>query len=796
MDALEQELSDLYVSLGELLKANPPVDIQHRESRSKGRVEEFADGVARVKGLNNTRVGDRVAFPTSTVRAREKEGPGEPVIYGMIVDLDEYSVGCLVFGEERFIKENDEVVTGDITVKPETNSGQATTYSWSLVDAQPVRSVLTVPAGDHLLGRVIDPLGHEYTPGGKDIKESDTNTSKGVVHIPIERPTLGIIHRDKIDQPLMTGYTAIDSMLPIGRGQRMLLIGDRNTGKTSIALDTVTNQMKETCDKVQAAKDESERGKALNDMVYCVYVAIGKKASEVEQIRKTLMEAWEKVWEQKDHKPKNPNYIVVTAMANDPATLVYIAPFAGSAVAEYFRDTGRHALIIYDDLTRHAAAYRQISLILKRSPGREAYPGDVFYLHSRLLERACRAAKAGSTLYAKQMTKLQALAERGDFRDSNVSELQIDIGLLDLFYHYLKGGHARELKPGGSLTALPIIETKQSDYASYIPTNVISITDGQIYLDPVLFSEGQRPAVNVGISVSRVGKDAQADMMKILSKDLRVQLSQFRDKEKFAKYGVEDEEGTKLIRWGRMVMEVLKQGVGQHRDLVEQVVSLAMLMASQDTDSALRAEYFVERENDDKPEDESARATDPGKPIEKNAKLLVPKVPCYLDAALRAASSGDEKHLPSGDTVPTTLSAVEISRLRTVLKEVLAKVVNDNGDRPSIQEMAIRSVAQFIFDFGNVKLNDETYKRRIDKLTEEITELESSINGTTLSQEERDSRACEIRTKKLEQKRQQKFQEDHIKRHKIQLFYEWLDALEIASQNTQVTNGDAHTATE
>ena len=343
-----------------------------------GTVIEVGDGIARVYGLANAMSGELIQFPND--------------ILGMVFNLEEDNVGCVLFGEDKFIKE------GDV--------------------ARRTNSVTQVPVGDELLGRVIDPLGRPLDgEGAIDAKESH----------PVERKAPGVIERQPVDEPLYTGIKAIDSMTPIGRGQRELIIGDRQTGKTAIPIDTIINQ-----------KDKD---------VYCIYVAIGQKGSTVARVVDTLRK-----YGAMDYT------VVVSASASEPSPLQYLAPYAGATIGEYYRDKGQDALVIYDDLTKHAWAYRQMSLLLRRPPGREAYPGDVFYLHSRLLERAAK--------------------------------LSDDLG-------------------GGSLTALPIIETHEGDVSTYIPTNVISITDGQIFLESGLFYGGVRPAINVGISVSRVGGKAQ-----------------------------------------------------------------------------------------------------------------------------------------------------------------------------------------------------------------------------------------------------------------------------------------------
>ena len=394
-----------------------------------GEVTYVGDGVARINGLENVMSSELVELPND--------------IFGMALNLEDEIVGVVLFGDSSLVKE------GDM--------------------AKRTGKIVEVPIGEELLGRVVNPLGQALDGKGP------INAAK---FYPIERKALGVMQRQPVAEPLQTGLKSIDSMIPIGRGQRELIIGDRQTGKTAIAIDTIINQ-----------KDSD---------VYCIYVAIGQKASTVARVVNEL------------EKANAMDYtIVVTANASDPAPMQYIAPYAGASMGEFFRDNGKHALIVYDDLSKQAAAYRQMSLLLRRPPGREAYPGDVFYLHSRLLERA--------------------------------SKLSEDLG-------------------SGSLTALPIIETQEGDVAAYIPTNVISITDGQIFLDTDIFNSGIRPAVDVGISVSRVGGNAQIKAMKSIAGMLRLDLAQFRELEAFAKFGSDLDKNTQaqLTRGERMV-EVLKQ---------------------------------------------------------------------------------------------------------------------------------------------------------------------------------------------------------------------------------------------
>jgi F-type H+-transporting ATPase subunit alpha len=400
-----------------------------------GEVIQVGDGVARVSGLENVMSSELVELPNG--------------VFGMALNLEEDNVGLVLFGETRLVKE------GDL--------------------AKRTGRVVEVPVGEAMLGRVVNPLGHPIDGKGPiETKE----------YLAIERKALGVMARSPVNQPLQTGIKAVDSMIPIGRGQRELIIGDRQTGKTAIAIDAIINQ------KYTHETDEP---------VYCIYVAIGQKASTVAAIVSEL-----------DENGAMEYTTVVTANASDAAPLQYIAPYSGCAMGEYFRDKGKHGLIIYDDLSKQAVAYRQMSLVLRRPPGREAFPGDVFYLHSRLLERA--------------------------------SKLSPELG-------------------GGSLTALPIIETQEGDVSAYIPTNVISITDGQIYLEKNIFNSGIRPAIDVGISVSRVGGNAQIKAMKSVAGTLRLDLAQYRELEAFAKFGSDLDKSTQaqLTRGERMV-EILKQG--------------------------------------------------------------------------------------------------------------------------------------------------------------------------------------------------------------------------------------------
>ncbi len=399
-----------------------------------GEVIEVGDGVARVSGLENVVSSELVELPNN--------------VFGMALNLEEDNVGLVLFGESRLVKE------GDL--------------------AKRTGRVVEVPVGEAMAGRVVNPLGIPMDGKGSiDTKHA----------LPIERKALGVMQRQPVVEPLQTGLKSVDSMVPIGRGQRELIIGDRQTGKTAVAIDTIINQ------KYTHETDSP---------VFCIYVAIGQKASTVARVVAELENAGAMEYT-----------TVVAANASDPAPMQYIAPYSGCAMGEYFRDNGKHALIIYDDLSKQAVAYRQMSLVLRRPPGREAYPGDVFYLHSRLLERASKLSK--------------------------------DLG-------------------GGSLTALPIIETQEGDVSAYIPTNVISITDGQIYLEGNLFNSGVRPAIDVGISVSRVGGNAQIKAMKKAAGMLRLQLAQFRELEAFAKFGSDLDKSTlQQLTRGRRMVEILKQ---------------------------------------------------------------------------------------------------------------------------------------------------------------------------------------------------------------------------------------------
>ena len=420
-------------------------EIEHYEKAidvsEVGSVISVGDGIARIHGLEKVMAGELIEFPHD--------------VAGIAMNLEEDQVGSVLLGDYTEIKEGDEV--------------------------QRTRRIMSVPVGDALIGRVVDALGQPIDDKGP-ILTTQFN--------PVERLAPGVVARQPVKEPMQTGIKAIDAMIPIGRGQRELIIGDRQTGKTAIALDTIINQ----------------KG---GDMI-CIYVAIGQKRSTVAQVVKTLQDAGAMEYT-----------IVVAATASDPAPMQYIAPFSGCAMGEFFRDNGRHALCIYDDLSKHAAAYREISLLLRRPPGREAYPGDVFYLHSRLLERAAK----------------------------------------------LSAAHG-----GGSLTALPFIETQAGDVSAYIPTNVISITDGQIFLESDLFNSNVRPAINVGISVSRVGGNAQIKAMKQIAGSMRLDLAQYRDLAAFAQFGSDlDRASLAQLNRGKHLVEILKQNQYQPLPVEKQI---------------------------------------------------------------------------------------------------------------------------------------------------------------------------------------------------------------------------------
>ena len=425
------------------------------ELEEYGTVLQVGDGIARVYGLNNAQAGELVTFETGTE--------------AIVLNLEEDNVGVVLMGAAAGIHEGSRV----------SRTGR----------------IASIQVGEGMVGRVVNSLGQPI-----DGKGDITGTT---YDMPLERKAPGVIYRQPVNEPLQTGVKAIDAMIPIGRGQRELIIGDRQTGKSAIAIDTILNQ-----------REFYERG----EPVYCIYVACGQKASTVAQVAKTLEENGAMDYS-----------IIVAASASEPAPLQFYAPFAGAAIGEYFRDTGRPALIIYDDLSKQAVAYREVSLLLRRPPGREAYPGDVFYLHSRLLERAAKVIN--NDTIAQSMNDLPP----------SLSEAGI-------------------VKGGGSLTALPIIETQAGDVSAYIPTNVISITDGQIFLESSLFNNGIRPAINVGVSVSRVGGSAQIKPMKKVSGTLKLDQASYRELEAFAKFGSDLDASTmNILEKGKRNVEILKQ---------------------------------------------------------------------------------------------------------------------------------------------------------------------------------------------------------------------------------------------
>jgi F-type H+/Na+-transporting ATPase subunit alpha len=430
-----------------------------------GTVLQVGDGIARIYGMSQVQSGELIEFDNG--------------LMGIVLNLEEDNIGAVLLGSSTLVKEGD-------TVK---RTGR----------------IASIKTGEGILGRVVDTLGAPID--GRGPIEGET------FEMPIERKAPGVIYRQPVSEPLQTGIKAIDSMIPVGRGQRELIIGDRQTGKTSVAIDTIINQ-----------KEFYDRG----EPVYCVYVAIGQKGSTVAGIVKTLQDAGAMAYT-----------TIVAANASDPAPMQFYAPFTGAAIAEYFRDTGRPALIVFDDLSKQAVAYREVSLLLRRPPGREAYPGDVFYLHSRLLERA-----------AKLNSSDEIASQMNDLPPS------------------LKG----KVKGGGSITALPIIETQAGDVSAYIPTNVISITDGQIFLESNLFLSGVRPAINVGISVSRVGGAAQIKSMKKVAGTLKLDQAAYRELEAFSKFGSDLDATTKsVIEKGARNVEILKQGLNSPMTVEKQV---------------------------------------------------------------------------------------------------------------------------------------------------------------------------------------------------------------------------------
>jgi F-type H+/Na+-transporting ATPase subunit alpha len=438
------------------------------ELQEVGTVLQVGDGIARIYGLNNVQYGELIEF--------------ENGVRGIALNLEEDNVGSVLLGPSGDLKEGSTV--------------------------RRLNRIASIKVGEGMLGRVVNTLGEAI-----DGKGPLTGT---LIEMPLERKAPGVIYRQPVKEPLQTGIKAIDSMIPIGRGQRELIIGDRQTGKTTVAIDTIINQ-----------KEFYDAGKP----VFCIYVAIGQKGSTIASIVKTL-----------EDNGAMPYTVVVAATASDPAPLQFYAPFAGCAIGEFFRDTGRAALIVYDDLSKQAVAYREVSLLLRRPPGREAYPGDVFYLHSRLLERA---AKVNET---------QSVAEQMNDLPESLRSM---------------------VKGGGSLTALPIIETQAGDVSAYIPTNVISITDGQIFLELNLFNAGVRPAINVGISVSRVGGSAQIKSMRKVAGTLKLDQAQFRELEAFSKFGSDLDDATKFVLdKGRRNVEILKQNSNSPMSVEKQVAIL------------------------------------------------------------------------------------------------------------------------------------------------------------------------------------------------------------------------------
>ena len=430
-----------------------------------GTVLEVGDGIARVYGLSNAQYGELVSFDSG--------------LEGMVLNLEEDNVGIVLFGSSDQIKEGD-------TLKR-------------------TRKIASIKVGEKIIGRVVDTLGNPIDGKGPINGE--------LIDMPLERKAPGVIYRQPVSEPLQTGIKAIDAMIPVGRGQRELVIGDRQTGKTTVCIDTILNQ-----------KEFYDSG----EPVYCIYVAIGQKASTVAAISKVLEE-----------KGALAYTTIVAANASDPSPMQVYAPMAGAAIGEFFRDTGRPALIIFDDLSKQAVAYREVSLLLRRPPGREAFPGDVFYLHSRLLERAAKII--ADDKIAQQMNDLPSMLKS-------------------------------KVKGGGSLTALPIIETQAGDVSAYIPTNVISITDGQIFLESDLFNSGVRPAINVGISVSRVGGSAQIKSMKKIAGTLKLDQAQFRELEAFAKFGSDLDTATlNVIEKGKRNVEILKQSQNDPYKVEDQI---------------------------------------------------------------------------------------------------------------------------------------------------------------------------------------------------------------------------------
>ena len=432
-----------------------------------GTVLSVGDGIARVYGLTNVQAGELIEFSDGT--------------QAIVLNLEEDNIGAVLLGASTAIKE------GDVVKR--------------------TKKIASINVGEGMLGRVVDTLGRPIDGKGPIVGET--------FDMPLERKAPGVVYRQPVTEPLQTGIKAIDAMIPIGRGQRELIIGDRQTGKTSVALDTIINQ-----------RESYENG----EPVFCIYVATSQKGSTVANITKMLADNGALAYT-----------VIVASTAADPAPMQFYSPFAGAAIGEFFRDTGRHALIVYDDLSKQAVSYREVSLLLRRPPGREAYPGDVFYLHSRLLERAAKINNSDEI--AREMNDLP---DNPQFR--------------------------KMVKGGGSLTALPIIETQAGDVSAYIPTNVISITDGQIFLESDLFNSGVRPAINVGISVSRVGGSAQVKSMKKVAGTLKLDQAQYRELEAFAKFGSDlDAATTAVLEKGKRNVEILKQGLNEPMSVEHQV---------------------------------------------------------------------------------------------------------------------------------------------------------------------------------------------------------------------------------
>lgn len=483
------ELADLKKAINEKLeqlitiKSTKDIDQDY-----KGYVVKFSDGVARVMGIKRAKIGQRLTF-YAEVQNESNEHIIMP-IDGMIMDIEPQWTECIVFGEERFIKEGQTVEIKD----------------------QDRHVPFTINFHQGLLGCVIDPLCNIQK---LDDEDEDIDTEGEIHKLPIEVPAPLIAHRAAVNKPLFSGIRVVDSVLPIGLGQRMLIIGDRGTGKTALSKTIMINYGAQG-----SAKDEVGQGLKNGKKVF-IYTAIGKKISEVKSIYADLAQS-------------GIDFIVVMTKANDPASLVYISPFAATSIAEYYRDQGRDVVIVYDDLTNHANAYRHVSLLLKRPPGREAYPGDIFYLHSRLLERS-------SNVYLKHNGQrfVHASAEE---------------------YLIAKQTKNSDRYITASITALPIVQTKESDFSAYVPTNIVSITDGQIYLDPTLMNNDVFPAVHVGLSVSRLGGDAQNSIMKALTKTIKGDLAAYSDKMKYSTYGLElDEIGQKTIKHGARIIAFFKQ---------------------------------------------------------------------------------------------------------------------------------------------------------------------------------------------------------------------------------------------